>query len=136
LFNILHTWFMCTSHFTSSVRYKLKNVVSFLYFMSISWNTISGFKLLLFCQAWNDIAIVYVMWGTSELFDLLQVSISDILWCLSDVRHKRVVQLAAGEYIRHFVAFMWGTSEWFDLLQVRPLFPKLFCFQAPLGFEK
>jgi hypothetical protein len=23
------------------------------------WNTISGFKLLLFCQAWNDIAMVF-----------------------------------------------------------------------------
>ena len=50
---------MCTSHITSSVRYKPKNFVSFLYLMSRSWNTISGFKLRLFCQAWNDIAMVF-----------------------------------------------------------------------------
>jgi len=55
---MLHTCFMCTSHFTSLVRYKPKNFVSFLYLMSMSWNTISGFKLLLSCQAWNYIAMV------------------------------------------------------------------------------
>ena len=55
---MLHTYFTCTFHFTSSAKCKPKNFVSLLYLIIMSWNIISGVGLFLFCQAWNDIAMV------------------------------------------------------------------------------